>query len=63
MINFVVGGVRSEDATELLYARQSIVTHAKAHQLQAIDLVHIDFKSKHLSSVDTIGTTLMSPAY
>ena len=30
---------------ELLYARQSIVTHAKAYQLQAIDLVHIDFKS------------------
>ena len=37
--------MRTEDATELLYARQSIVTHAKAYQLQAIDLVHIDFKS------------------
>ena len=38
------GGVRSEDASELVFARQSIVTHAKAYQLQAIDLVHIDFK-------------------
>ena len=45
--------MRTEDATELLYARQSIVTHAKAYQLQAIDLVHIDFKSM------SIGTTVL----
>lgn len=44
-MSIFVGGVRSEGASELLYARQAIVTHAKAYHLQAIDLVHIDFKS------------------
>ena len=29
---------------ELIYARQRIVTVAKAFGLQAIDMVHIDFK-------------------
>ena len=55
--------MRTEDAIELLYARQSIVTHAKAYQLQAIDLVHIDFKSMGSLLVDTIGTMLMYTAH
>ena len=29
---------------ELLYARQKIVAHAKAFGMQAIDLVHINYK-------------------
>jgi citrate lyase subunit beta-like protein len=37
--------IRTESATELLYARSQLVTAAKAHQLQAIDMVHIDFKN------------------
>ncbi len=40
-----VGATRTPEATELLYARQKIVSVAKAFQLQAIDLVHIDFKN------------------
>jgi len=39
-----VGATRTTDAKELLYPRQKIVLIAKALQLQAIDLVHIDYK-------------------
>ena len=38
------GGTRTKSAYELLYARQSLVTHAKAFGLDAIDLVDIDYK-------------------
>jgi citrate lyase subunit beta-like protein len=37
--------IRTEPATELLYARSRLVMAAKTHQLQAIDMVHIDFKN------------------
>ncbi|KAJ8315672.1 hypothetical protein KUTeg_007822 [Tegillarca granosa] len=39
-----IGATRTKDATELLYARQKVVVCAKAFGLQAIDLVHIDYK-------------------
>ncbi|EDO47490.1 predicted protein [Nematostella vectensis] len=39
-----IGGTRTKDAKELLFARQYVVVHAKAFGLQAIDLVDIDFK-------------------
>jgi len=39
-----VGAVRTKDATELLYARQATVTACAANDLQAIDIVFIDFK-------------------
>ncbi|XP_064383467.1 citramalyl-CoA lyase, mitochondrial-like [Halichondria panicea] len=39
-----LGGTRTKDAYEVLYARQSLVTHAKAFGLDAIDLVDIDYK-------------------
>ena len=39
-----VGAVRTKDATELLYARQAVVTVCAANILQAIDIVFIDFK-------------------
>ncbi|XP_048769197.2 citramalyl-CoA lyase, mitochondrial-like isoform X2 [Ostrea edulis] len=39
-----IGATRTSDAKELLYARQKIVTCAKAFKLQAIDMVHIDLK-------------------
>jgi len=39
-----VGAVRTKAATELLYARQATVTACAAHDLQAIDIVFIDFK-------------------
>lgn len=39
-----IGAKRSTDAAELVYARQKVVTTAKAFRLQAIDMVHIDYK-------------------
>jgi len=39
-----IGATRTKDAKELLYARQYLVTCAKAFKLQAIDIVHIDYK-------------------
>jgi len=39
-----VGAVRTKPATELLYARQAVVTACAANDLQAIDIVFIDFK-------------------
>ncbi|MBI5297835.1 MAG: CoA ester lyase [Chloroflexi bacterium] len=39
-----VGATRTKDALELLYARESVVTACAAYDLQAIDIVTIDFK-------------------
>jgi citrate lyase beta subunit len=39
-----VGATRSSAATELLYARQAVVTACAAHEIQAIDIVYIDFR-------------------
>ncbi|ESO04931.1 hypothetical protein HELRODRAFT_185528 [Helobdella robusta] len=39
-----IGAERTKDAIEIMYARQKVVLVAKAFQMQAIDLVHIDFK-------------------
>ena len=39
-----IGAVRTKSAIELLYARQATVTACAANDLQAIDIVFIDFK-------------------
>eukprot|EP00039_Didymoeca_costata_P011257 m.157339 g.157339 ORF g.157339 m.157339 type:complete len:356 (-) comp15114_c0_seq1:566-1633(-) len=39
-----IGATRTRAASELLYARQNLVMHAKAYGLQAIDIVNIHFK-------------------
>jgi len=39
-----VGATRTKDALELLYAREAVVTACAAYDLQAIDIVTIDFK-------------------
>ena len=39
-----IGAVRTKSATELLYARQAVVTACAANDLQALDIVFIDFK-------------------
>ena len=39
-----IGATRTKEATELLYARQAVLTAAAAFGLQAIDIVTIDFK-------------------
>ena len=41
-----IGASRTKSATELLFARQYCVTVAKAHQIQAIDLVYTDYKDQ-----------------
>ena len=39
-----IGATRTKDATELLYARQAVVVACAANDLQAIDIVTIDYK-------------------
>jgi citrate lyase subunit beta-like protein len=39
-----IGAVRTKSASELIYARQAVVTACAANDLQAIDIVFIDFK-------------------
>ena len=39
-----IGAVRTRSATELLYARQAVITACAANDLQALDIVFIDFK-------------------
>uniref|UniRef100_A0A5F9DCW1 Citramalyl-CoA lyase n=1 Tax=Oryctolagus cuniculus TaxID=9986 RepID=A0A5F9DCW1_RABIT len=41
-----IGATSSKDAQDILYARQKIVTVAKAFGLQAVDLVYIDFRDE-----------------
>ena len=53
-----VGAVRTKEATELLYARQATVTACAANDLQAIDIVFIDFKDSeglHLEAEQGAG--------
>ncbi len=39
-----IGAIRTKDAIELLYARQAVVVACAANDLQAIDIVTIDYK-------------------
>ena len=39
-----LGALRTESRNELIYARQHIVTHTAAYGVQAIDIVHINYK-------------------
>ncbi|HEX9330740.1 MAG TPA: CoA ester lyase, partial [Anaerolineales bacterium] len=39
-----VGSTRTPEATEVLYARSAVVTACAANELQAIDMVYIDFR-------------------
>lgn len=39
-----IGAARTKDATELLYARQAVIVACAANDLQAIDIVTIDYK-------------------
>ena len=48
------GAKRSSYAAELVYARQKVVTIAKAFRLQAIDMVHIDYKGEILLLTDRL---------
>jgi len=39
-----IGAVRTPEAWEIFYARSAIVTHAAAFNLQAIDMVYVNFR-------------------
>ncbi len=39
-----IGAVRTKSGVEVLYARSKVVLYAKAHRLQAIDIVYPDFR-------------------
>jgi citrate lyase beta subunit len=39
-----VGATRTKESTEVLYARSAVVTACAANELQAIDMVYIDFR-------------------
>ncbi len=39
-----IGAERTQNANELIYARQKMVTYCKAYKLKAIDMVFIDYK-------------------
>lgn len=41
---YSAGGSRTKTAQELLFARQSVVAHARAFGLDAVDLVDIDYR-------------------
>lgn len=40
----IVGATRTPEGTEVLYARSAVVTVCAAYELQAIDMVYIDFR-------------------
>ena len=39
-----IGAIRSREGWEVFYARSAVVTHAAAFNLQAIDMVYLDFQ-------------------
>jgi citrate lyase beta subunit len=54
-----IGATRTENAAELFYARQAVVTACAAYGLQAIDIVAIDFKDlKRVRREAEIGARL-----
>lgn len=43
---YIPGATRTAGGEELMYARQKLVTVCKYFKLQAIDMVHIDYKGE-----------------
>jgi citrate lyase subunit beta-like protein len=48
-----IGAVRTKDAVELLYARQAVIVACAANDLQAIDIVTIDYKDLEALKVES----------
>ena len=48
-----IGAVRTKDAIELLYARQAVIVACAANDLQAIDIVTIDYKDMEALKVES----------
>ena len=54
-----IGAVRTKDAVELLYAREAVVVACAANDLQAIDIVTIDYKDLEALKIESqFGTGL-----
>ena len=50
-----VGATRTKEATEVLYARSAVVAACAANDLQAIDMVYIDFKDSEGLRIEAEG--------
>lgn len=48
-----IGAIRTKDAVELLYARQAVILACAAYDLQAIDIVTIDYKDLDALKVES----------
>ncbi len=48
-----IGAIRSRDAVELLYARQAVIVACAANDLQAIDIVTIDYKDLEALKIES----------
>ncbi len=48
-----IGAVRTKDAVELLYARQAVIVACAANDLQALDIVTIDYKDLEALKVES----------
>jgi citrate lyase subunit beta-like protein len=48
-----IGAVRTKDAIELLYARQAVIVACAAYDLQALDIVTIDYKNLEALKVES----------
>ena len=65
-----IGAVRTKDAVELLYARQAIIVACAANDLQAIDIVTIDYKDMESLRIESefgarlgfVGKQIIHPA-
>ncbi len=65
-----IGAVRTKDAVELLYARQAVIVACAANDLQAIDIVTIDYKDIESLRVESefgarlgfVGKQIIHPA-
>ena len=48
-----IGAIRTKDAVELLYARQAVIVACAANDLQALDIVTIDYKDLEALKVES----------
>ena len=48
-----IGAVRTKDAVELLYARQAVIVACAANDLQALDIVTIDYKDLEALKIES----------
>jgi citrate lyase beta subunit len=65
-----IGAIRTKDAVELLYARQAVIVACAANDLQALDIVTIDYKDIEALRIESefgarlgfVGKQIIHPA-